>query len=197
MKKLFIVAIIAIAFLNLQASDWVNVTSDQPAQANVSLISSQITQSSVHFTLNGFWKDEVLTDRGNSWLISLENGASSLLKDAPDLPIFAASIIVPDMSHMKVNIISSQYIEFNDVLIAPSKGNLTRDIDPATIPYEFGKQYNEDAFYPGELVKINEPYIIRDLRGQAIHFQPFQYNPVSKTLRVYFDVSFLTFFKLQ
>ena len=189
MKKLFIVTIITIAFLNLQASDWVNVTSDQPAQANVSLISSQITQSSVHFTLNGFWKDEVLTDQGNSWLISLENGAPLLLKGAPDLPILSGSIIVPDMSHMKVNIISSQYVEFNDVLIAPSKGNLTRDIDPATIPYEFGKQYDNDAFYPGELAKINEPYIIRDLRGQAIHFQPFQYNPVSKTLRVYFDVT--------
>ena len=189
MKKLFAIAIIIIAFLNLQASDWVNVTSDQPAQANVSLISSQITQSSVQFTLNGFWKDEVLTDHGNSWLISLENGAPSLLQGAPDLPIFTGSVIVPDMSQMKVNIVSSQYVEFTDVLIAPSKGNLTRDIDPATIPYEFGKQYDNDAFYPGELAIINKPYIIRDLRGQAIHFQPFQYNPVSKTLRVYFDVT--------
>ncbi len=189
MKKLFIVAIIAIAFLNLQASDWVNVTSGQPAQANVSLISSQITQSSVHFSLNGFWKDVVETDQGNAWLISLENGAPLLLKGAPNIPIFAASVIIPDMSHMKVNIISSQYVEFNDVLIAPSKGSLTRDIDPATIPYEFGKQYDNDAFYPGELAKINEPYIIRDLRGQAIHFQPFQYNPVSRTLRIYFDVT--------
>jgi len=67
MKKLFAIAIIIIAFLNLQASDWVNVTSDQAAQANVSLISSQITQSNVHFSLNGFWKDEVLTDQGDSW----------------------------------------------------------------------------------------------------------------------------------
>ena len=155
MKKLFIVAIITIAFLNLQASDWVNVTSSQPAQSNVSLISSQITQSSIHFSLNGFWKEIVETNQGNSWLISLENGAPLLLKGAPDLPIFAGSIIVPDMSHMKVNIVSSQYVEFNDVLIAPSKGNLTRDIDPATIPYEFGKQYDNDAFYPGELAKIN------------------------------------------
>ena len=113
----------------------------------------------------------------------------SIILGAPDLPVFAGSVIVPDMSQMKVNVISSEYVEYNDVLIAPSKGNLTRDIDPADVAYVYGKQYETNAFYPGELAKINEPYIIRDLRGQALHFQPFQYNPVTKVLRVYTDMT--------
>ncbi|MCB2207004.1 MAG: T9SS type A sorting domain-containing protein [Bacteroidetes bacterium] len=189
MKKLFAIAIVIIAFLNVQASDWVNISSDEPAPANISLISSQITESSVHFTLSGFWKEVISTDQGDAWLISLENGVPSIQQGAPDLPIFAGSIVVPDMSNMKVQVLSSQYVEYNNVLIAPSKGNLTRDIDPATVPYSFGKPYETNAFYPGELAKINEPYIIRDLRGQALHFQPFQYNPVTKVLRVYTDMT--------
>ena len=57
MKRLFAIAVIIIAFLNAQASDWMNISSDEPAPANITLISSQITHTTVHFTLDGFWKD--------------------------------------------------------------------------------------------------------------------------------------------
>lgn len=43
-------------------------------------------------------------------------------------------------------------------------------------------------FFSGELVELGDPYILRDYRGQAIRFQPFQYNPVSKVLRVYKNI---------
>ena len=36
---------------------------------------------------------------------------------------------------------------------------------------------------------MREPYILRDLRGQGILIYPFQYNPVSKVLRVYSDIT--------
>jgi len=189
MKKLLFIAIIILAYVSAQASDWVKVTSDQPAQADISLISSQISQSTVHFTLDGFWKEVVETDRGTAWVLSLDNDAQLLVKGAPDLPIFSASLVVPDKAKMKVNIVSSKYVEFNNVLMAPSKGNLTRNIDPATIPYYFGAEYDNNAFYPGDVATINKPYIIRDVRGQAVHFQPFQYNPVTGVLRVYYDVT--------
>ena len=145
MKKLFAVAIIIIAFLNVQASDWVNISSAEPASANISLISSQVMQSSVQFTLNGFWKEIVTTDQGELWLISLDNGAPSIQMGAPDLPIFSGSIIIPDMANMKVNIISSEFVEYNNVLVAPSKGNLSRQIDPSSVPFEFGKYYETDG----------------------------------------------------
>ncbi len=189
MKKLLFIAIIVMTYVAAQASDWVKVTSDQPARADITLISSQINRSTVHFTLDGFWKDMIETDRGTAWTLSLDNDARLLVKGAPDLPIFSASLVVPDRAHMKVNVTSSKYIEFNDVLIVPSKGNLTRNIDPATVPFYFGAEYENNAFYPGDLATINKPYIIRDVRGQSVHFQPFQYNPVTGVLRVYYDVT--------
>ncbi len=189
MKKLFVIVIAVFAIMNVQASDWVPVTSDQPARADITLISSQITHSSVQFTLNGFWNEVVATDHGDAWHISLGNGISSLAEGAPDLPVFSASLVVPDKAHMEVHVVSSKYVEFTDVLIAPSKGNLTRDIDPSTVPYTFGTQYTKDVFYPRELAVVNEPYIVRDVRGQALHFQPFRYNPVTGVLRVYYDVT--------
>ena len=35
---------------------------------------------------------------------------------------------------------------------------------------------------------INEPYILRDFRGQVVEFHPIQYNPATKVLRVYTNI---------
>jgi hypothetical protein len=62
---------------------------------------------------------------------------------------------------------------------------LTRDIDPSTIPYTYGKSYQTDEWYPSNFVFMREPYIMRSLRGQTVVLQPIQYNPIQRTLRIY------------
>ncbi|HIF83830.1 MAG TPA: hypothetical protein EYQ37_08310, partial [Candidatus Marinimicrobia bacterium] len=57
--------------------------------------------------------------------------------------------------------------------------------DPASVPYTFGQAYETDEFYPQDIVFMRNPYIMRTVRGQAIVFQPIQYNPIQRTLRVY------------
>jgi len=109
-------------------------------------------------------------------------------KGAPDLPKFTKSLIIPDLATMQVTILSSKYTDVKNVNVAPSKGNFTRDIDPSTVAYEYGKMYEKDAFYPKKLAVLNDPYIVRDFRGQALQVFPFQYNPVTKTLRVYTEI---------
>ncbi|RJP75245.1 MAG: T9SS C-terminal target domain-containing protein, partial [Candidatus Zixiibacteriota bacterium] len=48
--------------------------------------------------------------------------------------------------------------------------------------------YQQDAWYPRELVTLGEPYIVRDLRGQVVQVNAFQYNPATQTLRVYTNI---------
>ncbi|MBN1281217.1 MAG: PKD domain-containing protein, partial [Candidatus Thermoplasmatota archaeon] len=38
-------------------------------------------------------------------------------------------------------------------------------------------------------VSLQEPYYLRDFRGQVVRLYPFQYNPVTATLRVYHEVT--------
>jgi hypothetical protein len=57
------------------------------------------------------------------------------------------------------------------------------------VPYTYGECYNQDAFFPSNNVGLYEPYIIRDFRGQNMVVYPFAYNPVTKTLRVYYDMT--------
>ena len=80
-------------------------------------------------------------------LARLENGASMLKQGAPDIHKISRSIIIPDDADMKIDIISSYFTDYENIAIAPSKGNLSRLINPVNVPYEFGTEYSEDAFF--------------------------------------------------
>ena len=117
------------------------------------------------------------------------NGTPILEKGAPDLPRLAQSVIVPNHGKLSLQYTYDHYTDYPNVLIAPSKGNLKRNVKPSEVPYTFGEAYQKDAFYPGELAVLQSPYIYRDFRGATVTVNPYQYNPVTKTLRVYHNLT--------
>ena len=112
-----------------------------------------------------------------------------LQKEAPALPMFSESLQVPDTGAFSVEISYDSFEEYLNVEILPSKGSLKRNVNPETIPYTKGEVFNQDAFFPGSLAQLGNPYILRQTRGVTVSFYPFQYNPVTKTLRVYRNIT--------
>jgi hypothetical protein len=110
-----------------------------------------------------------------------------LEEGAPALPHVNRSIVIPDDTKMSLRVLASDYYEVF-AMVAPSKGNLLRTVNPADVAYELGDVYRVNAFYPGPLATLGEPYILRDRRGVVVQINPFQYNPVTRILRVYTDV---------
>ncbi|MFH0867114.1 MAG: C25 family cysteine peptidase [Bacteroidota bacterium] len=155
----------------------------------VKMISSDIETTVIDVKV---YKHDLLSvDPGNDniFKVTADDAVSMLIAGAPDLPKIASSIIIPDDAEMQVEVLSSSYTDYENIEIAPSKGNLLRTVDPSTIPFEYGPAYSNDEFFPGKLTDLGEPYILRDFRGQVVNVYPFQYNPVSKVLRVYSDIS--------
>ncbi|MCD4772649.1 MAG: T9SS type A sorting domain-containing protein [Bacteroidales bacterium] len=189
MKKAILTSLIIVFCFGVFGQNWVNINSSNPVTAQAELISSNIDNSIIEFNFDGFMMNEVQTPRGIAYTISIEKTTPLLQQGAPDLPKMTSSVIIPDLAKMEVKLVSSSFEEFTDIEIAPSKGNFTRDIDPETVPYLYGKQYNEDRFFPKDITSLREPYIIRDYRGQTVVISPFQYNPVSKILRVYYNIT--------
>ncbi|MCK4678714.1 MAG: hypothetical protein KAT48_11325, partial [Bacteroidales bacterium] len=148
-----------------------------------------LDHTTIKITVPGFWLHEVSTSNGIKYKIGLENTTPLLLPQNPDLVKMVGSIIIPATSEMTYNIVSSQYLDFPDMEIAPSKGNLPKDIDPQWVDYTFSDVYSKDEFFPGKLADLSSPYIIRNNRGLSVNFYPFQYNPVTKTLRVYYNLT--------
>lgn len=189
MRNLYITILLSFFGLTAFGSEWINIRSQQPVPAKTELVSSNITTSVVHFSLDGYNINRVKTQLGDAVTISVGEATPILIKGAPDLPKITSSLIIPDEDIMDVEVMASSYTDYEGITVAPSKGNLTRDIDPASVAYEYGRPYSENNFFPGKQAELRDPYILRDYRGQTVVVYPFAYNPVSKVLRVYTDIT--------
>lgn len=155
----------------------------------VSLITATPNTTSIHFVPGSYSTRNVMTPQGESQITMLDKGSRILETGAPDLAKLTTAVVVPDLASMKVGVTSANFYDVPNVNIAPSKGNLKRDINPDAVPFTYGPAYTTNAFYPSNIASLGEPYILRDVRGQALHVVPFQYNPVTKVLRVYTDIT--------
>ena len=153
------------------------------------MVSSSEKQVVVDFSLGGFYLTRVSTPNGIEQIVSVPKMASMLEAGAPDLPQFPVPAIIGDMAEMQVSVTKSAFTDYENVESAPSKGNFSRQIDPESVAYTYGEMYRQDAFYPAAQAYLETPYIIRDFRGQNIMVRPFAYNPMTKTLRVYHDMT--------
>ncbi len=189
MRNILVLLVMAAMSATAFAGNWIDINSKVAVPAKITLVSSTIERSTIHVTLGGFNLREVQTPQGLAYSVEVDHATPMLVAGAPDLPKITASLVIPDQAGMNVRILSSSYKDFPNILIAPSKGVIMRDTDPSTIPFTYGSTYFTNMFYPASIADTREPYIIRDIRGQTIIACPFQYNPVSKTLRVYYDVT--------
>ena len=170
------------------AKDWVDIGSPDPSEPEWVVISDSEENIEISFNLNGYFIEQ---DQDGGSQITFPGGVPILQSGEPELPRMARSIIIPDLAHMELSVIETRYFDIVVENILPSKGNLTRNIDPKTIPYTYGKSYDTDGWYPETFAFLRDPYILRSLRGQAVVFQPFQYNPIQKVLRVYTSIKIL------
>ncbi|RPH96415.1 hypothetical protein EHM69_01290 [candidate division KSB1 bacterium] len=184
--------ILFVMLLALPAWGWAaeRVELNSAAQdVSVNVLESSGSRTVVRFDVNAFTRDAVEISGQNYYTVNCGREAHFLNAGEPDLPRICRSIIIPDDAEMEIKIVASQFTDYPSMPIAPSKGNLSRNIDPATVPYSFGSVYESQRWYPGQTVALREPYILRDLRGTVIEVYAFQYMPVTQTLRVYTSVT--------
>lgn len=150
---------------------------------------SGLDRTVIRFSVDEFLCEDVSIGGREFETVHLANSGSMLRESGcPGLPYMTESIMVPDAALMKARVLSSEFHEIDDFEAAPSKGVISRSVDPATVPYTFADVYKEDAFYPGDVMSMTEPFILHDVRGVTVQVYPFQYNPVRKVLRVYTEV---------
>lgn len=158
-------------------------------ETRVTVLSQSATETILSLSLTGADKHAVTTPAGEAFTVTFPEGTPLLLAGKPDLAKFATALMIPATGNMAIEIQHAEYQDFADVEVAPSKGDLKRNIDPATVAYKYGEVYQQDAFFPGQLADLQKTFVMRDLRGQALWIYPLQYNPVSKVLRVYTQIT--------
>lgn len=184
MKKLiYVIAGCGMFFSTLVAQQSFIYQNNQAGKFN--FLSGDEFNSEIEFKIGDIITTQVNTPNGNAVVVSAKGGTPMLEVGFPDLPKLTASIVVPDDQNMQVQVVSSTFVDFPNIEVAPSKGHILRTINPAEVPFTYNDIYNNDIFYPYDLAYLNHPYILRDFRAQTITLNPVQYNAVTKTLRVY------------
>lgn len=159
------------------------------SSAEFTLLSTDQQSSTIQITINGFEQEVVTTPQGQAVVIRNADATQLLEAGSPDLPKLTTSVAIGATDRMVVRVVSSSFTDYPNITVAPSKGNLYRNIDPQSVDYTWGAAYQTNRFFPGELVSLREPHIIRDVRGQTAVVYPYQYNPVTKVLRVYSEIT--------
>jgi hypothetical protein len=153
-------------------------------QSNIELISATENESVIKVTVSNCTFNDVNTNFGQAQTISLENGTPILKQGAPDLPKLTTSLIIPNEIGVEVMSSVVSYTDYNNIEIAPSKGNLYRNINLSSVAYQKGIEYAQNSFFPATTAELRTPHIVRDYRGVTLVINPVQYNPTTKTLRL-------------
>ncbi|RKY93819.1 MAG: hypothetical protein DRQ01_03845 [Ignavibacteriae bacterium] len=171
-----------LVILTLPSIMFAQLNSSKGIQTNI--LNTTPISTTIEFILNDYDELTVDADGIESIFYSIPGSVWLMEKGMPQLPIHRSSIIIPDLAAMNFNIISAEYTEIETLPVMPSKGHITRDIDPSTIPFIFDDFYSSKNWYPAETIIIDEPYIVKDLRGATVQFNPMKYNPAEGKLKI-------------
>ncbi|HPN38671.1 MAG TPA: C25 family peptidase propeptide domain-containing protein, partial [Melioribacteraceae bacterium] len=178
--NLLVISLICLSSLNAESV----VLKDGKSGVNLNLVSVDNSGTRVEFNFNSFNFEKVLISGKEFVTINADNANQLMEKGAPDLPIFRKSIVISDEKGVTYRIVSAEYETRKIGSLAPSKGHFTRNIDPLTVPYNFSRIFEQNVFYPATNFNLSTPYIVRDLRGVTMQFNPIQYNPITKELKI-------------
>jgi len=133
-----------------------------------------------------------ITDNGYSGDI-LQGGSGIILPanpGEPNLPAFSQFVAIPNGATAHVEMGYRSMSTFQNVDLLPA-APIKFDTDNSPNTYEKNLSiYNADAFFPAQPVTVSEPFSLRGVQTVAVTVTPYQYNPVTKELRVYDDLQF-------
>ena len=153
----------------------------------------QNTRSSLkmHHTLKQI---QILNITDNGYTGDIVQGGSDIVLPAnpgePNLPAFSRFVAVPNGATARVETgYRSMTIVQNVDLLPAAPIKFDTDDSPNTYEKDLSI-YNTDTFFPAQPVTLSEPFSMRGVHTVAVTVTPYQYNPVTKELRVYDDLQF-------
>lgn len=158
----------------------------EKSQNQIKVLSQSSKDILIQFSLEDLEIKDKLVKTEKFQYLEAPNLKLTYKKGAPDILRCSFSLSIPNMEWWnKIEILSSDYTDYENINLLPSRGLIYRNQNPKDIPYKKGKVYKGNYFYPANIISVSDPFIFRDYRGESVSLYPIQYNPVTKVLRVY------------
>ncbi len=161
-------------------------TYSYPVKGNRGFNFSEKTRGGLHisYSIGEFSLNEVMY-RGES-MSEISISALVLPNEAgcPNLPVESRLVAIPQGSEARLEVISCDTAVIRNVNIAPALRIQTGDEEPDMNYAKNESVYSKNAFYPENPLMLDTAYI-RGVDAIAVSVSPFQYNPVTKELKVF------------
>ena len=187
LKKMF--ALIAISLLISTAgfADEVKY-SDSWSNQGFNLVQTETTSLSVIHSVNSFSFNAQSINGEEMMVINMPGVLLPGDEGTPNLPGQGRYFAMPVGATAKLNIKSMRIETFSNIEVAPAP-RIPFEDDASPLHYEKNMEiYGQDAFYPANPVIISEATTIRGVDVVMLGITPFQYNPVTKELKVFRDI---------
>jgi hypothetical protein len=193
MKKLIWVggwfALINLVF-SLPTSSWVSSkrnyfpTDLATRLAKIKLLENTKSGFEVEFEIPGFQREKIEREGVVYDRLTLPTGGYLVEIGKPQLPTLVKYIEVPSEGDFEVKVVFADYEVLAGYNVYPAQEPWpdSQELPPFTIDHQF---YQQDKFYPEEIVGEYAPGIMRDRKVTTLVLCPLQYNPARKELRVY------------
>ena len=166
MKKIFLAIISFCIALSVNAQEWVGISKSSSTKIQETLISSSENKVVVDVKIDGFYKQAVRTSQGEQLVISGEGMAYMPVKGAPNLPMYPISMIVGDNAEMEVSVVKSEYVDFENIEVAPSKGNFVIKLCVVNVDVaEFGAKHTASNIHAHDV----RDDLIAQISGEPYH----------------------------
>ncbi|MBN2174132.1 MAG: choice-of-anchor D domain-containing protein [Bacteroidales bacterium] len=191
MKSIYKTAIIAtfflFGFLHSSLAQEIKY-SDAWSSHGISLADQNQAFVQLNFSLEGFIIEDLTVEGEPMKNILVPEIFLPNDEGAPNLPEFSKRIAIPQGATAKVKIVDFRIETIHDIEIAPAPRIPLETEDGPLFYKKDSKIYSKDEFYPLKPVILSEPGKLRGVDFVMIGISPFQYNPVTKELKITRDI---------
>lgn len=191
-KIIFPIFIVVLLYLQVDAqSNIIPNSSQEDTEPARNIIESDEDHLIMEYLFNGISISERNIEGRTYQFVHIDGFEKMIDIGKPALPSHTDIIALPKGQDVEIEIIESEFQEYANYLIHPVLAPASDEVgapEPTFILDE--KQYNTNEYYPSSLISIMDIQKIRDLPLAMLNIRPVQYNPVTKTLRVYSKIKY-------
>ncbi|MFO7827111.1 MAG: C25 family cysteine peptidase [Bacteroidales bacterium] len=155
------------------------------------IIETQTNKITLYEDVDEFYVHQKQTKDGDYHQISAPGLNKSFDQGNPDLPVVSRLIEIPFDSDVEVLVLNydTETIDLNDYQISkkiiPAQPSVNKSTDPKDVPFYKNRElYKKNSFYKKEIVQFQDKGYLRNKHLGFIEISPFQYNPVTNTLKI-------------
>lgn len=199
MKKqtLLVASILLILALNAFADTW-HTTLPLGNNRTELTIKNGINQGFTgYLQLGNLEAFEVATTQGAFVRLNADGFVHTREYGRPAMPTLTRMIEIPAGADWQIHIIAFDEQEYNlteagfPSQVFPAQPSLSKSDDPSQVPFIFdAAAYQTNLFSSYEMIQVEQLGMMRGVQLGRLSIHPFNYNPVTNTLKVYNNIQF-------